>query len=458
MATNTYVALATVSLGSDVTSFTISSIPATYTHLIIVGSYSTNSAVNLLTFQVGNNTVDPNNNYSYTALIGNGSTASSNRYSNQTSGFISHTQGGTTTAGGANFIAHFHNYSSTTTNKTILCRANQVDSTYPAVELNVNLWRSNSAINIITFAQTGGAVIKAGSTFTVYGIANANTFAKATGGIITEDSSYTYHIFGSTGSFTPKQALTGEVLVVAGGGGGGAQGGGGGAGGLVYSSSVSLASGTTYTATVGSGGAAVSGVPGTDGTISSFSGTGLTTISATGGGGGGSGNSGQVINGRNGGSGGGGGIGGAASGGTAVSGQGNAGGGAPGGGGNYPGGGGGGAAVAGGTPATNTSPAGNGGNGSAAYDAWGKATTMGEAVNGTYYFAGGGGGGIFYNPSTDGTAGLGGYGGGTAGKGQNYVVSNAKANTGGGGGGVGHPTLTLAGKGGSGIVIVRYPK
>ena len=170
---STYTPIATYTLGSDVTSYTISSIPTTYTDLILIGVFNTDSVVNLMTFQVGNGSVDTGSNYSYTALVGNGSSASSNRYSSQTTGFISHTQGGTTTAGGVNFLSHFQNYSNTTTYKTVLTRANQVDASYPAVEANVNLWRSTSAINVIKLAQTGGAVIKAGSTFTLYGIAAA---------------------------------------------------------------------------------------------------------------------------------------------------------------------------------------------------------------------------------------------------------------------------------------------
>ena len=452
MATKTYNALLTTTVQTAVPSVTLNlSGIINYTDLrVVINGGSSSSAANVL---MRYNNDSTSGFYSTTDLTANGSAPSSHRTANSNQ-ILCNYFGYMDTAYSTNIIIDIFQYANPNVNKTNLTRANNPANGLAAT---VGLWRNTAPITSITFF-TGAGNFSTGSTFTIYGIANADTFTKATGGIISEDSTYTYHVFGASGTFTPKQALTADILVVAGGGAGGAQGGGGGAGGLVYSSSVSLASGTTYTATVGSGGAAVSGVPGSDGVSSSLAGTGLTTISATGGGGGGSGNSGQNNNGRNGGSGGGAGIGPSGTGGTAVSGQGNAGGGAPGGGGNYPGGGGGGAAAAGGTPATNTSPAGNGGNGSSSYDAWGKATTMGEIVNGTYYFAGGGGGGIFYNAAPDGTAGLGGYGGGTAGKGQNIVVSNAKANTGGGGGGVGHPTLTLAGNGGSGIVIVRYPK
>ena len=50
-----------------------------------------------------------------------------------------------------------------------------------------------------------------------------------------------------------------EVLVVAGGGGGGAnKGGGGGAGGLIYNNSFTVTPGSSYTVTVGTGGAGIS--------------------------------------------------------------------------------------------------------------------------------------------------------------------------------------------------------
>jgi hypothetical protein len=68
------------------------------------------------------------------------------------------------------------------------------------------------------------------------------------------DGTYYYHMFPFTGTFTPTQSITADVLVIAGGGGGGGNwGGGGGAGGLLYFSSQSLTA-TGYTCTVGAGG------------------------------------------------------------------------------------------------------------------------------------------------------------------------------------------------------------
>lgn len=443
MATNTYTALATTTLGSDVTSFTFSAIPTTYTDLVIVGVFNTNSAVNLMTFQVGNGTVDTAANYSYTAMLGNGTTASSNRYSSQTTGFVSHTQGGTTTPGGANFIANFQNYSNTTANKTVLIRSNQADSTYPATELNVNLWRSTSAINTIKFEQTGGAVIKSGSTFTIYGIAadSGANVAKATGGTITYDQFNVIHTFTSSGTFTPTEGLVADYLVIAGGGGGGGTsayfpgatyGGGGGAGGYrtsIGGTPLSLTA-QNYTVTVGAGGTGGTSSSSTNGLASVFG-----AIQASGGGRGSSTfpAAGSDI-GSNGGSGGGA---------RTTAGTGNSGGYTP-----VEG-----YAGYGYANGSGTSTGGGGGASAAATSSVG-ANGASSSINGTATVRAGGGGGFITGAASAGGSG----GGGTAVL--NGTGTAGTANTGGGGGAAGTSTSASrsGGAGGSGIVIIRYPR
>ena len=239
-----------------------------------------------------------------------------------------------------------------------------------------------------------------------------------------------------------------EYLIVAGGGAGGAyyNGGGGGAGGLLTQSAVSISTGTTYTITVGAGGAAVSinDTQGANGTNSLMSGSGFSTVTAVGGGGGGSfsGN----YRGRNGGSGGG--TSGYANN-TAYRGLGTAGQGSDGGrGGFYGAGGGGGKGGVGGNGGSA-----NGGAGGTGYE-W-------PTGSGTYY-AGGGGGAAYGGVSGDGAV-RGAGGSSVGGTGANYE-NNATAgatNTGGGGGGAGGYNTALtnyltSGAGGSGVVIIRY--
>jgi hypothetical protein len=66
-------------------------------------------------------------------------------------------------------ITHFNNYSNATTYKTILSRGNNASSSVTAYSA---LWRSTSAINEIKVFTLSGN-LRAGSTFTLYGIAAA---------------------------------------------------------------------------------------------------------------------------------------------------------------------------------------------------------------------------------------------------------------------------------------------
>lgn len=427
---------------------TFSSIPQGYTDLVLVSQLTGSAANNQINIQVGNGSVDTGSNYSFTQLYGTGSAAASARSTSQTSILLGYTDAATTSID-SNLIASIQNYSNTTTNKTILSRGNSPARATAAI---VGLWRSTSAINIIT-VSTGSSTFAVGSTFTIYGIAATSVGAKATGGTIFSDSQYYYHAFTGNGTFTPTQSISADVLVVAGGGGGGSnRGGGGGAGGLRYFANQSLTA-INYSITVGAGGA---GAPAGGG-----AGTGAGTVgvnssfasNSASGGGYGAGN--YVAGPANGGPGGSGGGGGLVSSGTSTGGSGNAGAYSPvegfaGGGGSagsgFAGGGGGSGAI--GVAAT-TSAAGAGGTGINTYSNFASATGTGASG----FYAGGGGGG-----SADATAGgAGGAGGGGAGG--NVTINpgiNAIANTGSGGGG--SHAAVVAGAGGSGIVIVRYLK
>ena len=446
MATNTYVALDKVTVGSAVASVTLnmgSSITQTYTDLIMVINAANTSGNQDVTFRLNG---DSGANYSRTYLRGNGSTATSTRATGATSGYLTGTTGTSTTAGEYNSITHFMNYSNATTYKTIITRSNLASNGTEAV---VNLWSATpQAITSIVVTSTTGT-FTTGSTFSLYGIRAEGTSPapKATGGAIYSDSTYYYHVFGTTGTFTPLSSLTADVLVVAGGGGGGQDsGGGGGAGGLLSFASQAL-SATGYSITVGAGGAgSVSYGGSSNGSNSQFA-----ALTACVGGGKGASIGGSYLGGTggSGGGGAGGGPGGGSSAGSGTSGQGYAGGVGYVSGGSYPGGGGGGAGGVGQSyPNTSTSGAGGIGATSTLITAIVSATGVGQLVSGTGYIAGGGGG-------TGGTAGVGGYGGGGNGGG----AGNGVAFTGsGGGGGTSGATTGVGGSGGSGVVIVRYAK
>ena len=256
--------------------------------------------------------------------------------------------------------------------------------------------------------------------------------------------------FPSTGNI-PVYPPTVDTLVVAGGGTGGIvtsnRGTGGGAGGLIYITSFPVTPGTSYTVTIGAGGASSSGTVAANGVNSSISGAGR-TLTAIGGGSGGYGDS--TNNGGIGGSGGGQwypGYAGAASNQPvntsdgistySTTGWGNAGG-----------------------TSSSTQPYGSGGGGAGgAGGNWnganGPVGGLGKSydISGTSRTYAGGGSSAGYPPGGgtvvfDNTN-YGGLGGGGTGYNNAYnTLANGAANTGGGGG--------SGGSGGSGVVILRF--
>lgn len=445
---NNYILLETIALTQSAASVTFDNLPTSgYTDLKVVVSARTDNnagfpwaglrlAVNGLT-----------TNQSFRAVYGNGSSASSGSGSVIESGLATSSLATANTFG--NSELYIPNYAGSQQKSMSVDSAQETNGTTALLGLQANLWASTAAIISLTFTSQNSWNFVAGSTFSLYGIAALGTTPvlapKATGGnIVANDGTYWYHAFTSSGYFVPQVGLTADVLVVAGGGGG--LSGGGGAGGLLAHTSQSLANGTNYSCTVGAGGASY--VNGSDSTFQ-----GLTA--AVGGGKGGANSSTNPAG--NGGSGGGS-MGltsspfGALAGGTGTSGQGNNGG--SGFWGNaYAGGGGGGAgAVGGNSNTTNGGAAGSGGAGSSAYSSWGVATTTGQNISGTFWYAGGGGGAGNLAGQTGNTAGASGNGGGGAGT-LTATGNAAIANTGGGGGG----GQSTGGAGGSGIILIRYP-
>jgi hypothetical protein len=158
----TYVPIATQTLASAVATVTFSSIPQTYTDLVLICiGFDTGGETNIPTQFNG----DTATNYSGTYLQGNGTAAVSGRISSTTS-----TQVGRIGASSSNLgttVAHFMNYANTSTYKTIISRGGA-----GTVFEWVGLWRSTSAITSMSFTA-GGTSFGIGTTFTLYGIAAA---------------------------------------------------------------------------------------------------------------------------------------------------------------------------------------------------------------------------------------------------------------------------------------------
>ena len=156
----TYEPIATYTISSSSNLVTFSSIPQTYTDLILVASYAgTSTGLNI--YPNG----DAGSNKSATVLRGNGSSAES-----LTGASIALRDYWTTVTNSSGeftvSIIHFNNYSNSTTFKTALVRRS-VSSAY--VETIINLWRSTAAITQLqTYSANGNYTV--GSTFTLYGI------------------------------------------------------------------------------------------------------------------------------------------------------------------------------------------------------------------------------------------------------------------------------------------------
>jgi hypothetical protein len=157
---STYTPIATTTLGSATASYTFSSIPSTYTDLVLV-VYTKSASTDNLAIQVNG---DTGTNYSNTYMSGNGTTAISGRNTSVSQAYIT----GTGTSFGTSVI-NFQNYSNTTTYKTFIGRGSWTDY---QVRASSALWRSTSAISSVTVLCTGDN-FQIGSTFTLYGITAA---------------------------------------------------------------------------------------------------------------------------------------------------------------------------------------------------------------------------------------------------------------------------------------------
>ena len=168
---NTYTPLATSTLSGAQPSVSFASISGSYTDLVLVASNLTTSINGSnFYFRCGNGTADTGSNYSVTLISGDGTTAASGRQATQTKiiagGFYAGISNSTSYP--AQVVINLMNYANTTTYKTILSRDAIAGSSSGAAEAFVGLWRSTSAINIITVSPDSGNFST--GTFTLYGI------------------------------------------------------------------------------------------------------------------------------------------------------------------------------------------------------------------------------------------------------------------------------------------------
>ena len=165
----TYEPIASVTApGGSSSQLVMSSIPGTYTDLVLIASCRSAIAGTGNVFFCRLNS-DSASNYSYTTLAGDGSSAFAEQVTTDNYCRIGiHTSAGSPSDTFATNVIHFMNYANTTTRKTIISRG---DSAGFWTFENVALWRKTpEAITSITVFPAGLNNWVAGSTFTLYGI------------------------------------------------------------------------------------------------------------------------------------------------------------------------------------------------------------------------------------------------------------------------------------------------
>jgi hypothetical protein len=156
---NTYEPIATYTAPSTISDYTFTSIPSTYTDLIVVINGTMNTSENSLAMRFNGDTTT---NYSTTAVYGTGASAASLRFTSDNKMYV----GRMGSTNNSTSIFQIQNYSNTTTNKTVLSRGNS-----PSIVMaTVALWRSTAAITSIYIADYGANSFLSGTTFTLYGI------------------------------------------------------------------------------------------------------------------------------------------------------------------------------------------------------------------------------------------------------------------------------------------------
>jgi len=161
----TYEKIATTTLTSTAATITLSSIPATYTDLILAVNIGADVAGNMQVRLNG----DTGANYSTLTLIAYNNTVTGSSVYAPLSFMYANVAGALPlTVGPASAILQFNNYSNSTTYKTMLSRYANVS--LPEVDTTVSTWRNTAAITSINLSSYSGSVYLVGTRVTLYGI------------------------------------------------------------------------------------------------------------------------------------------------------------------------------------------------------------------------------------------------------------------------------------------------
>lgn len=166
--------LADVLLGADTATIDMTSIPATFLHLLVVGQVrSTVAAVNDSLLMLINN--DVGTNYDQQKLAGDNATASVASQAAQGSANVAPINGASATAAFfSSFFILIPSYAGVTANKNWLSLGGAIDQTPTTTNWGIRVWQGSwktaaTAINRLTF-KTSASNLKAASRITLYGL------------------------------------------------------------------------------------------------------------------------------------------------------------------------------------------------------------------------------------------------------------------------------------------------
>jgi len=172
---STYTLISSQVLASSAASVTFSSIPATYTDLVVRASARDTGAGTTAWLQGKWNT--STSGYSETYLTGNGSAAASGRVGSQTvwgaSGYISSDAAGNTASTFGSTEIYIPNYAAATAKPQSVFSVQESNSASTGVIISsmAMLWNNTATISSILIQASGTFDI--GSSFYLYGISNA---------------------------------------------------------------------------------------------------------------------------------------------------------------------------------------------------------------------------------------------------------------------------------------------
>jgi len=170
----TYTLISSNVLSSSAASVTFSSIPATYTDLILKLSVRSDQPGAGRNYFLELNGINSGQQYSTTMMFGDGATATSLRYSNENSG-VRATYGmpgsDTTSNTFSNTEFYIPSYNASANKPISLFGVTENNSTTAYANASAGLWRNTSAITQVKITASDNFVTN--SSFYLYGISNA---------------------------------------------------------------------------------------------------------------------------------------------------------------------------------------------------------------------------------------------------------------------------------------------